>query len=80
MPLPPETTHPALRTLDVMVGTWHVHGRDAVTGAEVRGQVTFDWLDGGQFLVQRVEIDHAGLRITGTEYVGYDSESDSLRS
>ncbi len=80
MPLPPETTHPALRILDVMVGTWHVHGRDAVTGAEVRGRVTFDWLDGGQFLVQRVEIDHAGLRITGTEYVGYDSESDSLRS
>lgn len=63
-----------------MVGTWHVDGRESGSGAEVRGHVTFNWLDGGQFLVQRVDIDYAGLRITGTEYVGCDVESDSLRS
>ncbi len=70
----------ALHSLDVMVGTWQVDGRDSATGAAIQGYVTFRWLDGGQFLVQRVDLDHAGLRITGTEYVGYDRESDSLQS
>ena len=70
----------ALHSLDVMVGTWQVDGRDSATGAAIQGHVTFRWLDGGQFLVHRVDLDHAGLRITGTEYVGYDRESDSLQS
>lgn len=37
----PPVPHPALRALDVMVGTWDLKGRDFTTSDEIRGQSTF---------------------------------------
>lgn len=66
--------HPALRALDVLVGTWRMSGPD------VHGQVSFEWLEGGFYLVQRVDINHAGNDIRGLECIGYDPAADNLHS
>ncbi len=65
---------PALRSLDRLVGTWNV------SGPGHSGQVVYRWLEGGHFLVQHVQPVQDGQRSHGVEYIGYDAESDSLRS
>jgi hypothetical protein len=75
-PLP----NPVLKSLDVMVGTWDLKGRESGTDGEIHGQVTFEWMEGGFYLVQRVDIDYAVQRITGTEYIGYEGSSEALKS
>jgi hypothetical protein len=75
VPQPPAEPHPALRSLDRLVGTWTVSGPD-----ELRGQVTYEWMEGGFFLVQHVDLDQAGQRTRGVEYIGHDEETGSLRS
>ncbi len=66
--------NPALGALDRLVGTWDVSGPNA------RGRVTFEWMEGGFYFVQHVEIDHGSNRIKGTEYVGYDESNAVLKS
>ena len=66
--------NPALGSLERLVGAWDV------SGPEIRGRVTFEWMQGGHFLVQRVDHDHGGSRIRGVECIGYDEESGHLRS
>jgi hypothetical protein len=72
--------NPALRNLDVMVGTWELRGRESGPEGEIHGRPTFEWMEGGFYLVQHVDIDYIGHRIAGTEYIGYDEENDNLRS
>ncbi|GIH67793.1 DUF1579 family protein [Sphaerimonospora thailandensis] len=72
--------NPALRSLDPLVGTWNMSGRDFGTGQALNGTMTFEWMDGGFFLIQRVEIDHIADRITGIEIIGHDDASQSLVS
>jgi hypothetical protein len=54
----------ALRRLDRLTGTWRVTG-----GAE--GTVTYEWMEGGFFLVQRVDLEQQGQRIRGVEIIGH---------
>ncbi len=70
--------HPALRELDVLVGTWRLEGRDLTSGAPFSGTVTRRWLPGGHFLVQETRTD--GEEPEGLEYIGYDRAQDTLRS
>jgi hypothetical protein len=56
---------PDLRALDRLVGTWDVSG-----GAN--GMVTYEWLEGGFFLLQHVDFDHDGRRIRGLEVIGHE--------
>jgi hypothetical protein len=65
----------ALRTLDRLVGTWTVSGPD-----ELSGEIRYEWMDGGSFLVQHVNLYSAGERTRGVEYIGYDEASGELRS
>ena len=37
-------------------------------------------MDGGYYLVQHVELDHPGQKITGVEYIGFDEDTGTLRS
>jgi hypothetical protein len=72
---------PALRRLDRFVGTWEVTGR--VLGSDrdnVSGRLTFEWLPGGFFLQQRVELDFAGMEIRGLEVIGYDASTGRFPS
>ena len=41
----PSTPHPDLKALNRLVGTWHVSG-----GAQ--GTITYEWMEGGSFLIQ----------------------------
>ncbi|GAA1721448.1 hypothetical protein [Nonomuraea bangladeshensis] len=61
----PVTSRPSaeLKALDRLVGTWAVTG-----GAE--GTVRYEWMPGGFFLFQHVELTHDGHRITGLEVIG----------
>jgi hypothetical protein len=61
MPPPAED----LKALDRLVGTWRVTG-----GAE--GTVTYEWMEGGYFLQQRVELEQYGQKIRGLEIIGHE--------
>lgn len=56
-----------LAALGRLVGTWQVSGGAA-------GWVTFEWMDGGHFLRQTVDLDHSGHRVTGIEVIGRDRD------
>ncbi|QBD81173.1 hypothetical protein EPA93_36450 [Ktedonosporobacter rubrisoli] len=60
------TSQPAedLKRLEKLVGTWAL-------SADTSGQVTYEWLEGGFFLLQRVDMLHAGHRIQGLEVIGH---------
>lgn len=59
----PEPTA-ALRALDRLVGSWRVTGG-------VEGTVRYEWMDGGFFLLQHVELTQYGQQITGLEVIGH---------
>ena len=56
--------NPDLKSLDRLVGTWRVSG-----GAE--GIVTYEWMEGGFFLVQRFDLIHEGHSVEGVEIIGH---------
>jgi hypothetical protein len=57
---------PDLKRLgDRLVGTWEMSG-------EVQGRVTFEWMEGGFFLIQRVDLEQHGQRIRGIEIIGHE--------
>ena len=58
--------YPGLKCLNKLVGTWNVSGPD------IKGQVTFEWMEGGFFLMQHVHFNHSGRQIAGIEIIGYD--------
>ena len=59
------TPNPALKRMgDALVGTWNVTG-----GAQ--GQIRYEWMEGGFFLMQHVDFDHGGHHIKGLEVIGH---------
>lgn len=73
---------PALKRLDRLVGTWSMKGHLIVSDEEnIIGRATFQWLDGGFFMQQDVEIDFAGMmKIKSRELIGYDPETKGFSS
>jgi len=49
---------PALEPFDTLVGTWDTEAKHRLVDAVVNGTVTFEWLEGGHFLLQRSRTDH----------------------
>ncbi|MEJ7727178.1 MAG: hypothetical protein WKH47_09200 [Actinomycetes bacterium] len=76
----PVVPNPALRALDVLVGTWQISGRESGPEGEIHGQSRYEWMEGGFYLVQHVDMDHVGHHIKGIEYIGHDPAADNLRS
>jgi Protein of unknown function (DUF1579) len=75
---------PELRRLEPLVGRWRSEERtlDGVLGpgVAVTNKESFDWLDGGYFLVSTYETtfgDEPAQR--GVNYWGYDSEAKRFR-
>src|SRR5215218_10336846 len=66
-PQQPPTPNPDLRGLDRLVGTWNVSG-----GAQ--GQVTYEWMEGGFFLIQHVELEQYGQKSKGIEIIGHERQ------
>jgi len=70
----PSKLYPALKTLEPFLGKWKV------SGGFVEGTVSFEWLEGGYFLVQNIDIMHGNQVIKGLEYIGFDEDTQTLRS
>ncbi|MBM2620142.1 DUF1579 family protein [Actinoplanes sp. LDG1-06] len=85
--MPPQPD-PKLRQLDYLVGTWKMSGvtEEGPMGppAQMGGTETFEWLEGGFFLVHRWEgyIDGPMGKMpdVGFEFFDYDPESGKFRS
>lgn len=57
--------NPDLKSLDRLIGTWKQSG-------EVEGEITYEWADGGFFLIQRVDMKQYGNHIKGIEIIGHE--------
>jgi hypothetical protein len=69
---------PALESLNALVGEWSVEGNHPLDpSVTVRGTTTFEWLDGGTFLVQRWSIDVPEFP-NGIAIIGKDPATDAL--
>jgi hypothetical protein len=62
------TRNPGLKPLEKLVGTWKVSG-------ETQGQLVYEWLDGGFFLLARGDTKQGGKRTKHIEIIGYDHEA-----
>jgi hypothetical protein len=49
---------PVLEPFDALIGTWATEATHPQIDGAVPGTVTFEWLEGGHFLVQRSHNDH----------------------
>lgn len=84
----PPTPDPALKQLDFLVGTWRVVGTTEEGPAGPAGTTeaveTFEWLDGGFFLVHRWKgtMDIGGMEMvdTGYEFFDFDPETQQFRA
>jgi hypothetical protein len=70
----PAEPHPALRQLNALIGQWKA------TGSFLQGHMSFEWMEGGFFLIQHVDAHARGRQIKGTEYIGFDDDTQTLRS
>src|SRR5919197_2028807 len=57
------TPSAALRRLDRLVGTWEVSG-------DAQGTLRYEWMEGGFFLLQHVDLRYEGRTIRGMEIIG----------
>src|SRR6185503_5939319 len=72
---------PALRALDVLIGTWDLKGRTLDSEKDnITGWNTFEWLQGGFFLKSTGEINFKGVLIQSLEIIGYDPETHTFPS
>ena len=58
--------NPDLKSLDRLIGTWRQSG-------ELDGEITYEWAEGGFFLIQRVDFTHGENMIKGMEIIGHES-------
>jgi hypothetical protein len=49
---------PALQPFDALIGTWDTEATHPKVDAVVPGSVTWEWLEGGHFVVQHSHNDH----------------------
>ncbi len=58
---------PALQRLDRLVGTWTMSG-------DTEGTISFEWMEGGFFIIQHVDLDQYGHRVKGMEIIGHEKK------
>ena len=64
----PSEPNPDLKSLgNRLVGAWEVSG-----GAQ--GRAAYEWMEGGFFLVQRVDLEQHEQRIKGIEIIGHERQ------
>ena len=49
---------PKLEPFDALVGTWATEAKHRKVDEVVTGSITYEWLEGGHFLIQRSRNDH----------------------
>jgi hypothetical protein len=57
-----EIPNPALQPFSVLIGEWETTGQHhLMPGVTLHGRATFEWLEGGAFMLWRSEIDEPGI-------------------
>ncbi len=56
--------NPDLKSLEPLIGTWHLLG-------DTQGTVSYEWLAGGFFLLQRFDFALYDHQVTGIEVIGH---------
>ena len=64
---------PDLAGLDRLVGTWSFSG-------ETAGTTTYEWMEGGFFLLQRSRLEHGDHVVIGLEVIGHLKPFDGVTS
>ena len=60
----PALPNPDLKSLDRLVGTWQLSG-------ETTGTITYEWMEGGFFLLQHVNFTLHGHSVKSLEVIGH---------
>lgn len=67
--------NPALKPFEVLVGHWQSTGTHPyIPDQKLHGRVSFEWIEGGAFLLMRSEIDHPQFP-DGVGVFGSDDEA-----
>jgi hypothetical protein len=61
----PARPNPDLQSLERFVGAWELSG-------DARGTIRFEWMEGGFFLIQHVDLEQGGQRHRGIEIIGHE--------
>jgi hypothetical protein len=65
---------PALARFDALIGTWATEATHPAIDAVAPGTVTFEWLEGGHFLIGRSRVEHEffpdGIWVIGAPEAG----------
>jgi hypothetical protein len=71
----------AHKRLEVFIGKWKTEGQTiASTNARpvrVAGTDTYEWLDGGFFLIHRVDVRMGDEEVKAIEIIGYDASNQT---
>ncbi len=70
--------NPALKPLSVLVGKWDTVGTHLlIPDTTLHGHTSFEWLEGGAFLIMHSEIDEPGIP-SGIAVFGSDDSTEEL--
>ena len=73
-----------LQALDLLVGIWTTRGVTIATENEpavgFSGTDSYEWIEGGHFLLHRVDVEMGGTPVVGVEIIGYDASSGAYRT
>ena len=68
---------PALKPFEALVGTWATEAAHPQFDGVVLGSITFEWLEGGHFLIERTQNDHE-LFPDAISFIGAPEDGDGL--
>ena len=64
------------RRLEIFIGRWNTEGitraTESIPSVRVNGTDTYEWLEGGFFLIHHVDVNMGDDKIRAIEIVGYD--------
>src|SRR4051812_1595316 len=68
-----------LEPFNVLIGEWKSIGKHpAMPGVELHGKATFEWLEGGAFVIMRTHVDHKDFP-DGIAIFGSDDSEEQFR-
>jgi len=70
--------NPALKHFEVLIGDWENTGRHpALPGTELHGRTSFEWHEGGAFVIMHSQIEHKDFP-DGVAIFGSDNDAKSI--
>jgi hypothetical protein len=68
--------NPALQPFSILVGEWNLVGKHRLIPDTLHGHASFEWIEGGAFLMMRWEIDEPGVP-SATAIFGSDNAAET---